>query len=163
MWWVCLASKPRFWIWLIGGALILAAAGRRLGFPAPSDAERVEKARRNLQVLRTALELFRRDCGRYPHADEGLAALVERPADAPGWQGPYIETLWPDPWRAPFRYAAEAGGLRLWSDGPDGVTGSDDDIAAPPPDYRLLVEALRRRTANGSTPDQNGGPVPEMK
>lgn len=92
----------------------------------------------NLWVLRTALECFRRDCGRYPTTAEGLRALVRQPPQTPSWKGPYIELLKPDPWRHPYVYQCTNGVPRLVSQGPDGRGGTADDIAAPPPDLSFV-------------------------
>ncbi len=74
--------------------------------PAPNDVRRRRQASANLEIenLMAALEQYRRDCGRYPTAEEGLRALVDRP-EARGWQGPYVKaaSLW-DTWKRPFVY-----------------------------------------------------------
>lgn len=88
---------------------------------------------KNLQVLRTALACFRRDCGRYPTPAEGLKALYLPPRLA-GWKGPYIAALKPDPWRHDYQYACSNETVTLFSAGPDGLAGTADDIAAPLPD-----------------------------
>ncbi len=92
-------------------------------------------------VLRHQLDLFRVHVGRYPTADEGLGALVARPADVPEdlWGGPYLagpEAL-VDPWGTPLRYAppeAPGGTPRAWSCGPNRMDegGRGDDVGAAP-------------------------------
>lgn len=91
----------------------------------------------DLTTLRTALEMFHKDCGRYPSTRESLAALLRRPG-AKGWDGPYIKTLYPDPWKNAYRYSLTQGMMRLTSDGPDGTPDTADDIAAPAPDMNLI-------------------------
>ena len=85
------------------------------------------------------LDMFQKDCGRYPTTAEDLAALVTKPADIPEarWHGPYMESIPRDPWGHDYIYRCP--GLRntnrfdLYSRGPDGVSksGGDDpdDIA----------------------------------
>lgn len=99
--------------------------------PVTSPAQRASES---LATLRTALELFRADCGRYPSTRENLAVLIRRPPGTPGWTGPYIKTLWPDPWKRAYRYALTNGAIRLSSDGPDGRADTADDIRAAPAD-----------------------------
>lgn len=41
--------------------------------------------------LEKSLELFKLDVGRFPTTAEGLDAMVNRPASANGWNGPYIQ------------------------------------------------------------------------
>lgn len=49
-----------------------------------------------------------------------------------GWRGPYLSEVI-DPWGQPYSYASAglAAGLaaRVWSVGPDGISGSADDVA----------------------------------
>lgn len=91
----------------------------------------VQHATYDLATLRTALELFRQDCGRYPSTRESLVGLLRHPG-ARGWDGPYIKTLYPDPWKNAYRYSLVRGEVRLTSDGPDGKPGTGDDLEAPP-------------------------------
>ena len=98
------------------------------------------RAVENMGVLRTALELFRRDVGRYPSAGEGLPALLHE-IPAPGWQGPYIVSLTCDPWRHPFHYAIAGTNVTLGALGPDGTLGTADDIPAPPVDWAAVESA----------------------
>ena len=70
-----------------------------------------------------------------------MKALVQDPG-IPGWGGPYIDALKPDPWYHPYHYACTAGKVTLSSDGPDGMRGTEDDILAPPPDLTLLVKPV---------------------
>ena len=64
-----------------------------------------------------------------------LEDLWEKPSDstlADKWDGPYLEELKEDPWGNPYQYAPQGkknvGKFDLWSNGPDGKSGTDDDI-----------------------------------
>jgi len=99
--------------------------------PAPDQQALTSLARKNLVLLVTALDQFQIDCGRYPTDAEGLAALVKRPADTTGWQGPYVKTLVSDPWGRPYHYRSPGqhnNDFDLFSTGPDGREGGGDDI-----------------------------------
>ena len=50
--------------------------------------------------IEKATDLFKLDVGRYPTTEEGLDALIKRPATVTsGWSGPYLKgTLPTDPW-----------------------------------------------------------------
>ncbi|MBM4144268.1 MAG: hypothetical protein FJ225_11860 [Lentisphaerae bacterium] len=90
-------------------------------------------AARETDALRAALDRFRRDCGRYPGAAEGLAALINNPG-APRWDGPYVTLLKSDPWTNAYVYVSTgATGCAVFSRGPDGVAGTADDIRPSPP------------------------------
>ena len=67
---------------------------------------KVKTARIQIESLSAALDLFYLDNGRYPAGNEGLTALVQRPASAAAWNGPYIKTATvpTDPWGHPYLY-----------------------------------------------------------
>ena len=80
-----------------------------------------------------ALDAFEIDLGRYPTTSEGLRALVEQPSNAEEWQEPYLKTDVPkDQWgnEYVYRYPGQRNkyGYDLYSYGPDGKQGGDDDI-----------------------------------
>ena len=81
--------------------------------------------------LALALDLFEQDIGRYPSDEEGLEILIEDPGIV-GWKGPYLKSdLEPDPWGNAYEYSLDPENPRrylLRSAGPDGRTGTDDDI-----------------------------------
>jgi general secretion pathway protein G len=79
-----------------------------------------------------SLDLFKLDVGRYPNDAEGLRALVERPATAPGWSGPYLKKGLPvDPWGGAYQYKSQGrhGSPDVFSLGADGKPGGDSDNA----------------------------------
>ncbi len=83
-----------------------------------------------LSTFKTAVEMFRVDAGRYP---DGLGDLLVQPTNATGWHGPYLDGPVPrDPWghvyvyRCPGRHNLSS--YDVWSAGPDGQDGTDDDI-----------------------------------
>lgn len=81
--------------------------------------------------LQGALDQFRLDMRRYPTTEEGLNALLERPArDAERWSGPYLNKTSgiTDPWDRPYVYrAAGASDYELGSYGADGAPGGDGE------------------------------------
>lgn len=91
---------------------VLAILGLVTAMTAPSiqrflEGAQADTARLQIANLTRALDLFYLDVGRYPTASEGLAVLLEAPADRPGrWLGPYLDRpgLLVDPWGRPFVY-----------------------------------------------------------
>jgi general secretion pathway protein G len=84
--------------------LIMALVGPRvLGYLSDS---KVKAAKIQIESLSAALDLFYLDNGRYPAANEGLTALVQRPSSASTWNGPYLKTnaVPADPWGHPYLY-----------------------------------------------------------
>jgi general secretion pathway protein G len=85
-----------------------------------------------LANLKTAIDAFEVDNGRYPTTAEFPAALRFAPPATPNWHGPYIERAGAiDPWSRPFRFAAPGlhnpTGFDLQSAGPDGLFNTPDD------------------------------------
>jgi general secretion pathway protein G len=103
-------------------------------FTKRSEQARITAAKTQISQFEVALSAFEIDVGRYPTTPEGLRALVEKPtADADGWLQPYIERDVPkDPWgnEYVYRYPGQYNeyGYDLYSLGPDGKLGGDDDI-----------------------------------
>ena len=80
-----------------------------------------------------ALQEYRDHCGAYPTIEQGLTALCENPGN-PKWSGPYVAANFlTDPWGNPLHYKNEGDAVEVWSLGPDGESGTDDDIAPPKP------------------------------
>ena len=84
--------------------LVMALVGPRvLGYLSES---KVKTAKIQIESFAAALDLYYLDNGAYPAANEGLAALVQRPSTAPAWNGPYLRTgsVPNDPWGHPYIY-----------------------------------------------------------
>jgi general secretion pathway protein G len=92
----------------------------------------VRSAQAQIASLRSALDTYRLDMGSYPTTEQGLAALTTRPANAPRWNGPYLQKAAPpDPWGKPYQYRSpgEHGEFDLLSFGKDGQPGGSGDAA----------------------------------
>jgi|WetSurMetagenome_2_1015567.scaffolds.fasta_scaffold394043_1 general secretion pathway protein G len=113
---------------IIGVALlILPKLPRKLG-PKKSRIAQIQ-----ISEFEQTLEAFQHDTFRYPATDEGLDALVHDPGNLKGWSGPYLKKIVPlDLWGRPYRYRCPGehnpDSYDLWSDGPDGTEGTDDDV-----------------------------------
>ena len=97
------------------------------------DEARITKARQDIRALEAALNLYRLDNYAYPSTDQGLDALVTKPAapEPPRWkEGGYIDRLPMDPWQHPYQFLNPGthGAIDIYSMGPDGQSGTDDDI-----------------------------------
>ncbi|MDV3239301.1 MAG: type II secretion system major pseudopilin GspG [Gammaproteobacteria bacterium] len=97
------------------------------------DEARITKARQDIRALESALNLYRLDNYTYPTTDQGLEALVQRPTspEPPRWkEGGYVDRLPMDPWQRPYQYLSPGshGAVDIYSAGPDGQSGTDDDI-----------------------------------
>lgn len=120
---------------LIELMIVLFILGLLAALVAPRLMGRVEKAKQKtaqtqIQLLKTALDLFHLDIGRYPTTEEGLKVLKEKPQNLPGWSGPYLDKAIPnDPWGRPYVYRSpgDHGPYDLSSLGADGAPGGEGE------------------------------------
>jgi general secretion pathway protein G len=94
-----------------------------------ADDARSTAARTDVNNLKQALKLYKLDNQRYPSGEQGLAALVQRPAAAPvppNWK-PYLEKLPNDPWGRAYQYLNPGvkGEIDVMSFGADGQAGGE--------------------------------------
>jgi general secretion pathway protein G len=97
------------------------------------DKARVAKAKQDIRMYETALNLFRIDNYRYPSGEYGLEALVKQPTDPTirNWKpGGYIQggRLRKDPWENDYQYVfpgTRGGDFDLFSLGADGQPGGE--------------------------------------
>ena len=102
-----------------------------------ADDARVSAARVDVNNLMQALKLYRLDNQRYPTADQGLRALVQRPDKSPvptNWKA-YIDKLPNDPWGNPYVYInpgvkGEIDVMSYGADGQPGGEGKNADIGS---------------------------------
>ena len=101
------------------------------------DEARIAAAKQDVATLAQALKLYKLDNLAYPTTDQGLQALVAKPAAAPipvNWKsGGYLERLPKDPWGRDYRYLnpgrhGEIDIYSLGADGEPGGEGNDADI-----------------------------------
>jgi general secretion pathway protein G len=97
-----------------------------------SEEARIAAAKADINSnIALAVDLFEMDNGRYPTAEEGLAALRSNPASLAGWKGPYLKKDPKDPWGKPYFYKSPGthnSDYDLYSAGPNGTEGDSDDI-----------------------------------
>ena len=96
---------------LVEMLVVITIIGLIMGLVGPRvlnylSESKVKTAHIQIESLAAALDLYYIDNGRYPDANQGLGALVERPPTATGWNGPYLKTasVPMDPWGHPYVY-----------------------------------------------------------
>ena len=95
---------------------------------------RVSAAEAQIAQLRSALDIYLIETGRYPSEQEGLNALISNAGQVPGWNGPYLRdgNLPADPWGSAYIYTLNSDGQprvrSLGSDGQAGGTGNAADV-----------------------------------
>lgn len=102
----------------------------------PNEA-RVTAAKTDISSIMQALKLYKLDNHRYPTAEQGLNALVQRPSAGPApanWKN-YMDKLPNDPWGHPYQYLnpgvkGEVDVLSFGADSKNGGEGFDADIGS---------------------------------
>ncbi|MES2056809.1 MAG: type II secretion system major pseudopilin GspG [Pseudomonadota bacterium] len=98
-----------------------------------------EKAKADIATIENGLELYKLNLSIYPTTSQGLAALLNAPADLSDpsryQKGGYIKKLPNDPWGRPYLYASPGthGAADIWTlgaDGKEGGEGADADIGS---------------------------------
>jgi general secretion pathway protein G len=117
--------------------VVMVIIGLLVGYVGPKYFSQIGKsevkaARAQMDALGKALDQFRLDVGHYPSTEQGLTALVERPANEAKWSGPYLTKAVPrDPWGNAYVFVmpGEHGDYDLLSYGKDGKPGGDGEAA----------------------------------
>lgn len=124
---------------LIEIMVVIVILGILAAIVAPNIIGRVEQARitrakTDIQTIEAALKMYRIDNSRYPTTEQGLEALVRKPAgtNLPKYTpGGYLERLRVDPWNSPYQYLypGQNGRVDIYSFGADGLPGGADGDA----------------------------------
>jgi len=114
---------------IIIGTLVAMVLPRLTG---RSEQARVQVAEADISSnIAIALKLYEMDNGNFPSTEEGLNALLNKPAAALNWNGPYLEKTPLDSWGKLYQYKCpgEHKDYDLYSLGKDGTEGTEDDVA----------------------------------
>lgn len=121
---------------LIELLVVLVILGLLAGVVGPRVMKHVGESKSKTAKIQIAdlgatLDLFSLENGRYPTSQEGLEALVEKPAGLSSWNGPYLKKnkVPLDPWGNPYQYQSpgQHGDYDLYSLGADNANGGDGD------------------------------------
>lgn len=122
--------------------VVLVILGLLAALVGPSVLDKVggaksDSAKLQIEELGSSLDIFKLEVGRYPTTQEGLQALVQAPAGASNWRGPYLKKkeVPKDPWGNEYHYASpgQHGAYDLYSLGSDnkeGGEGEDKDVTS---------------------------------
>jgi general secretion pathway protein G len=113
--------------------IIAALAGMVLPRLLPaSDSAKRKIARGDVANITVAIKLYRLHNDRYPTTDEGVDILLA-PSTSKDWKEPFLDRKPIDPWGRKYQYrypgTRNTAGFDLWSMGPDGKDGTDDDVS----------------------------------
>ena len=117
--------------------VVMVIIGLLAGYVGPKYFAQIGKseikaAKAQIDSLGKSLDQYRLDTGHYPSTEQGLNALVTKPANEHKWDGPYLTKAVPmDPWGKPYVYKnpGEHGDYDLLSFGKDGQAGGTGEAA----------------------------------
>jgi len=117
--------------------VVMVIIGLLAGYVGPKYFAQIGKseikaAKAQIDSLGKSLDQYRLDTGHYPSTEQGLNALVTKPANEPKWDGPYLKKAVPnDPWGKPYQYKipGEHSEVDIYSFGRDGASGGSGDGA----------------------------------
>lgn len=132
------AGRYYLWFVMVQAAVLFMFMG--LSHLVPRHSQRANLFRARMEItgrLKTVLEIFKADCGRYPTTAEGWKVMIRPPVvgSLTNWSGPYLDVAsgdFEDPWGHEYVYRFPAvystSGYDLYSLGPDGksVSGGND-------------------------------------
>jgi general secretion pathway protein G len=121
---------------LVMAILVVLASLAAVNISSARRTSKINAARSQVGMFSTPLQMYELAIETYPTTQQGLESLRSAPGDLPDatkWQGPYLDKPIPvDPWGRPYQYTSPGehnpDTYDLWSLGPDGVSGTDDDI-----------------------------------
>ena len=127
---------------LIELLIVMVIIGLLAAFVVPKLIGRVGEskqtaAKAQIELISTAIEMYKLDTGKYPSQETGLQSLNTKPSDVQSWKGPYMkkDKIPKDPWGAAYvyKYPGTHGDYDLVSygaDGSEGGSGDNSDIAS---------------------------------
>ncbi len=98
------------------------------------ETAQLKKAAVDVKALENAMEMYKLRNNVFPSTEQGLDALVNEPTIDPiprnYPQGGFIKSLPKDPWGNDYQLLSpgELGTVDIFSFGPDGEPGTEDDI-----------------------------------
>ena len=137
---------------VIVGGMVLSASKQGIGFGKKRIELKPMQVRKSMDSLVVALGRYKFHTGEYPSTAEGLNALAAKAFPKKGWDGPYVNHVVKDPWGNDYVYETrpEGGHPVLYSKGPNGRAGDDDDVL---PDQEMFEQPFRDTSwTNGWAP-----------
>ncbi|ESP91835.1 MULTISPECIES: type II secretion system major pseudopilin GspG [Pseudoalteromonas] len=119
--------------------VVLVIIGMIMSIVAPNimgsqEEAAIDKANLDITQIESAMKIYKLQNKRYPTTEQGLEALVEKttidPVPKRFPDGGFLDELPLDPWDNPYQLVSpgEIGKIDIFSMGPDGEVGTEDDI-----------------------------------
>lgn len=96
--------------------------------PNGLEEAKIKHAKSVVSMLRTFLNEYELEIGELPSDLKSLHELPDDLADKSLWIAKTNKPIEKDPWGNAYNYVREGKTFRVWSSGPDGKSGTNDDI-----------------------------------
>ncbi len=100
------------------------------------NSAKLQRVTSDFNTISSAVKMYKLNAGTVPTTQQGLDALVKKPASTPvpkRWTQVATEVPM-DPWQQPYLYRypgkKDAGEFEIYTKGPDGQDGTEDDISS---------------------------------
>jgi general secretion pathway protein G len=113
---------------ILGGSIAVVG---KLG-----DGAKLQRVTADFNAISSAVETYKINAGTAPTTAQGLQALVAKPTATPIPRRyvPVMKEIPLDPWQNPYQYRnpgkKDASTFEIYSKGPDGQDGTDDDLSS---------------------------------
>lgn len=113
---------------ILGGSIAVVG---KLG-----DGAKLQRVTSDFNTISSAISTYKLNAGSAPTTQQGLQALVTKPSSTP------VPKRWTqlakeiplDPWQKPYQYRnpgkKDASDFEIYTNGPDGQEGTEDDISS---------------------------------
>jgi general secretion pathway protein G len=107
--------------------LVVIAGFAIQNFSGIQNSAKVNAAKVQITQLSTAVKQYQLLVQQYP---PNLDALVNQPADATAEWTKFLDRVPSDPWNRPYEYKMTGSSFEIRCAGPDGQSGTSDDITS---------------------------------
>ncbi|BCU79034.1 type II secretion system major pseudopilin GspG [Luteolibacter sp. LG18] len=118
---------------IVLGIIAMILGGAIFAMKGIGNQAKITQTTADMKSLGSSLEMYKINAGNYPTTQEGLDALVHRPASARKW-AQTMTAVPTDPWKNQYGYKfpgrKKPAEFEIISKGPDGIEGTEDDLSS---------------------------------
>jgi general secretion pathway protein G len=116
---------------LVVAILIILAGLATVAITRTYGNARRNAAKLDINTISQTMDAYYLDIGSYPPTLDALVTMPDGLANPAKWGGPYLQRGLPaDPWGNQYQYSNEGEQFKVWSMGPNGASGDEDDVSA---------------------------------
>lgn len=121
---------------IVLGIIAMILGGAIFAMKGIGDAAKLRQVESDFKSFESALAMYKLNAGSFPTTQQGLKALKDKPSSTPvprRWVQ-VMSKLPPDPWGTEYGYRfpgkKRASEFEMFSKGPDGQEGTQDDLSS---------------------------------